>query len=175
LQVDSYEERAIALEKIIQVVKSYIRSSLSSPSSDTSPTLSDHSNTVVTDQQHQIITSNEDDEYSKQLFYYLLTILRLSISCPYSDVRQTFKELLIGLKVIGVKKFLFHALKILNCINRKLHRYLFQKQNINHLLILFLFMIYFHWNQIHHQHMKQQLLIQDHLIYLFLHGHIQIH
>ncbi|KAI7891972.1 PA26 p53-induced protein-domain-containing protein [Mucor mucedo] len=90
LQVDNYEDRGTALEKIIQVVKSYIRSSLS-PSITTSPTLSDHS---VTDH----ILNNQDDEYSKQLFYYLLTILRLSITCPYADVRQTFKDLLIGLK-----------------------------------------------------------------------------
>lgn len=90
LQVDNYEDRACALEKIIQVVKSYIRSSLSPIT--TSPTLSDHS---VTDHTIQC----EDDEYSKQLFYFLLTILRLSISCPYADVRQTFKHLLIGLKV----------------------------------------------------------------------------
>lgn len=41
----------------------------------------------------------QDDEYSEQLFYYLLTILRLSVTCPYADVRQTFKDLLNVLKV----------------------------------------------------------------------------
>lgn len=94
LQVDNYEDRVTAVEKIIQVVKSYIRSSLS-PSSGASPALSDQSSSLISDH----ILSDVDEEYSKQLFYYLLTILRLSISCPYSDVRQTFKDLLIGLKV----------------------------------------------------------------------------
>ncbi|CAO3649238.1 unnamed protein product [Mucor hiemalis] len=93
LQVDNYEDRVTAVEKIIQVVKSYIRSSLS-PSSGASPALSDQSSSLISDH----ILSDVDEEYSKQLFYYLLTILRLSISCPYSDVRQTFKDLLIGLK-----------------------------------------------------------------------------
>ena len=90
LQVENYEDRSLALEKIIQVVKSYIRSSFSP--STASPALSDQSFTISE-------KSTQDEEYSKQLFYYLLTILRLSISCPYSDVRQTFKDLLVGLKV----------------------------------------------------------------------------
>lgn len=113
LQVENYEDRATALEKIIQVVKSYIRSSLSPASSTTSPTLSDpapgltataaqeDSDTTVS---HTTSAENEEDEYSKQLFYYLLTIKRLSISCPYADVRQTFKDLLLGLKVSCRKK-----------------------------------------------------------------------
>jgi hypothetical protein len=109
--VDNYEDRNLALEKIIQVVKSYIRSSIS-PSSTVSPALSDHSipDHISNDEDN----NSSDDEYSKQLFYYLLTILRLSISCPYSDVRQTFKDLLIGLKVRKYKYFLTYA----NLINK---------------------------------------------------------
>jgi hypothetical protein len=93
LQVDCYEERALALEKIIQVVKSYIRSSLSPCSATASPNLSDSQ--LMLDE----LLLDDYGEYSEQLFYYLLTILRLSITCPYSDVRQTFQGLLSGLKV----------------------------------------------------------------------------
>ena len=93
LQVDNYEERVLALEKIIQVVKSFVRSSLSPCSNTTSPSLSDTP-------EHSLQAYHQDDEeYNEQLLYYLLTILRLSYTCPYSDVRQTFQGLLTGLKV----------------------------------------------------------------------------
>lgn len=39
-------------------------------------------------------TEVEADGTDEQLQYFLLTILRLSITCPFSDVRQTFRELL---------------------------------------------------------------------------------
>ncbi|CEP07939.1 hypothetical protein [Parasitella parasitica] len=92
LQVDNYEERVLALEKIIQVVRSFVRSSLSPSSNTTSPSLSDSPvhNLHLYDQ--------DDEEYSEQLLYYLLTILRLAYTCPYSDVRQTFQEALTALK-----------------------------------------------------------------------------
>ncbi|KAI8091427.1 PA26 p53-induced protein-domain-containing protein [Gilbertella persicaria] len=90
LQVDSYEDRAAALEKIIQVIKSYVRSSLSPSSSAASPNLSDSI--------QELEESRQDEDFGAQLFYYLLTILRLSLTCPYSDVRQTCRDLLTGLK-----------------------------------------------------------------------------
>lgn len=49
----------------------------------------------------------DNDEYSEQLLYYLLTILRLSITCPYADVRQTFKELLSILKVVVYRVYAY--------------------------------------------------------------------
>ncbi|KAG1055987.1 hypothetical protein G6F43_002096 [Rhizopus delemar] len=107
LQIESFEDRALALEKIIQVVKSFIRSSSSrsslsplSTSNATSPTAI--INGCVTEEvetaEQQKNEEEDNDEYSEQLLYYLLTILRLSITCPYADVRQTFKELLSILK-----------------------------------------------------------------------------
>jgi hypothetical protein len=98
LQVESQQERDGGLDKIIQVVKSYIRSSRSplSPSVNTSPALTDKAHSpYLTDTS----TAADDDEYSEQLFYFLLTIVRLSVTCPYADVRKTFKELLKSLEV----------------------------------------------------------------------------
>ncbi|CAO3613747.1 unnamed protein product [Mucor fragilis] len=92
LQVDNYEERVLALEKIIQVVKSFIRSSLSPSTNTTSPCLSD------SPEQTLQLYDQGGEEYSEQLLYYLLTILRLSYTCPYSDVRQTFQDLLSSLR-----------------------------------------------------------------------------
>lgn len=106
LQVESFEDRALALEKIIQVVKSFIRSSSSrsslSPSATsnaTSPTAVMNTYIAEEDIEQPEGEKEQDDEYSEQLFYYLLTILRLSVTCPYADVRQTFKDLLNVLKV----------------------------------------------------------------------------
>ncbi|RUS27404.1 hypothetical protein BC938DRAFT_483303 [Jimgerdemannia flammicorona] len=42
---------------------------------------------------------NEQDEIYEQLQHYLLTILRLSVTCPFKDVRQAFMELLKKLQV----------------------------------------------------------------------------
>lgn len=103
LQVKDMEDRLLALEKVFQVIKSYIRSSLSPSSKTTSPNLSDTNNT------YPDISSMVDEEYdysdnnidvNEQIFYYSLTLLRLSMTCPYIDIRQSCKEFLIGLKVI---------------------------------------------------------------------------
>ncbi|CAO3699339.1 unnamed protein product [Rhizopus stolonifer] len=102
LQVESFEERALALEKIIQVVKSFIRSSSRSSLSPLSKSNATSPTTVMNHclEETEAEQNNEEDndEYSEHLSYYLLTILRLSITCPYADVRQTFKELLSILK-----------------------------------------------------------------------------
>lgn len=94
------EDRLLALEKVFQVVRSYIRSSLSPSSKSTSPNLSD--NPMVTELAVSSFT-DEDYDYSddihEQIFYYLLTLLRLSMTCPYNDIRQSCKDFLIGLKV----------------------------------------------------------------------------
>lgn len=42
---------------------------------------------------------NEQEEIYEQLQHYLLTILRLSMTCPFKDVRQAFTELLRKLQV----------------------------------------------------------------------------
>lgn len=47
----------------------------------------------------ELLEDRQDQDFGEQLFYYLLTILRLSLTCPYSDVRQTFRDLLVGIKV----------------------------------------------------------------------------
>ncbi|KAI7905181.1 PA26 p53-induced protein-domain-containing protein [Cokeromyces recurvatus] len=114
LQTEIFEERILALEKIIQVVKSYIRSSSNSnnnshTSPSSSPNLIDTSITTMTtnvlqqeEVEEDVVIGDEDennsDYYNEQLFYYLLTILRLSVTCPYSDVRQSCKDFLSSLK-----------------------------------------------------------------------------
>lgn len=130
LQVESSEERQAALEKIIQVVKSYVRVVVRSPYSTTSsevPTTP----TTQQQQQHHVSSSSpssphhhhhhhhcnnfndtsdsetdhasithdlsydpSSDNEESNLRYYLLTMLRLAYTCPFSDVRQAFKEFL---------------------------------------------------------------------------------
>ncbi|KAI8878525.1 hypothetical protein K501DRAFT_325973 [Backusella circina FSU 941] len=97
LQVDSQQDRDNGLEKIIQVVKSYIRSSRS-PLSPSSPSLTDKVHSPYLTDTSITANNSNDDEYSEQLFYFLLTIVRLSVTCPYADVRKTFKELLKSLE-----------------------------------------------------------------------------
>ncbi|KAG0168863.1 Sestrin-1 [Apophysomyces sp. BC1034] len=118
LQVESQPERQAALEKIIQVVKSYMRLARS-PFSPVKTSISSAESTAPTTPPAAAITSIETSEEAgcrnsheeqqpgptepaelevggtdEQLQYFLLTILRLSITCPFSDVRQTFRELL---------------------------------------------------------------------------------
>ncbi|KAI9280371.1 PA26 p53-induced protein-domain-containing protein [Sporodiniella umbellata] len=97
LQVESFEERALALEKIIQVVKSFIRSSSHSPVSS-SNAASPIAVTVSGLEETELEVEVGEEDSSEFLSYYLLTILRLSYTCPYADVRQTFQELLSILK-----------------------------------------------------------------------------
>lgn len=125
LQVESSEERQAALEKIIQVVKSYVRVVVRSPYSTTSSevpttptTQQDHlhvqSSPASPEQQHDCNNLNDtsdsetdhasithdlsydpsSDNEESNLRYYLLTMLRLAYTCPFSDVRQAFKEFL---------------------------------------------------------------------------------
>ncbi|KAI7881398.1 PA26-domain-containing protein [Lichtheimia hyalospora FSU 10163] len=128
LQVESSEERQAALEKIIQVAKSYVRVVIRSPYSTTSsevpttPTTQQHHHHVSSSspsspqQQHHHHCSNfndtsdsetdhasithdlsydpSSDNEESNLRYYLLTMLRLAYTCPFSDVRQAFKEFL---------------------------------------------------------------------------------
>lgn len=125
LQVESSEERQAALEKIIQVVKSYVRVVVRSPYSTTSsevpttPTTQHQQHHVRSspaspEQQHDCNNLNDtsdsetdhasithdlsydpsSDNEESNLRYYLLTMLRLAYTCPFSDVRQAFKEFL---------------------------------------------------------------------------------
>ncbi|KAI8084711.1 PA26 p53-induced protein-domain-containing protein [Halteromyces radiatus] len=109
LQVDSFTERQVSLEKIIQVAKSYMRMAQSpfSPIKSTSTSqLSDNrqpdnSNSTTTksiSQTHDDInapmTCSETGGQDEELQYFLLTILRLSYTCPFRDVRQTFQQFL---------------------------------------------------------------------------------
>lgn len=163
LQVDNYEERVLALEKIIQVVKSFVRSSLSPSSNTTSPCLSDLPEHILQ------LCDQDGEEYSEQLLYYLLTILRLSYTCPYSDVRQTFQDLLSGLKVSGYYKSVYVMGHLCRYIYRKQQALSYQNLDINHLLILFHCTIFSLLNQTPHHHpiMLFTLALQ---IYLSHHG-----
>ncbi|KAI8065745.1 PA26 p53-induced protein-domain-containing protein [Gongronella butleri] len=64
LQVDSLSDRQTSLDKIIQVVKSLVRH------------------------------LEHDKDVEPELQYYLLTMLRLSYTCPFVDVRHTFQSFL---------------------------------------------------------------------------------
>lgn len=148
LQVDSYTERQASLEKIIQVVKSYMRMSQATtppmksvlPTTTTStspidvPSTNKRQSTVATatssstadaDMDGTTIDTTEtpnatatarintksihpayDDISSppmtyteivgphEELHYFLLTMLRLSYTCPFRDVRQAFQQFL---------------------------------------------------------------------------------
>lgn len=125
LQVDSYGERQVALEKIIQVVKSYMRMAKSpfSPVKNTVITAHPPSTTETAQQAaddasltidttgspntattHLIPQTNDDttapmdllqtNGSDEELQYFLLTMLRLSYTCPFRDVRLTFQQFL---------------------------------------------------------------------------------
>lgn len=136
LQTDNAQERAQALEHILEVTKSYIHaayppnspSKASATSTDTSaPNTPNpgHSNfddgylnernskpdqhrngfqnqndaLAVSDPETELSNDPETEEAAEQLHNYLLTILRLSVTCPFRDVRKTFKDFLRKLKV----------------------------------------------------------------------------
>ncbi|CAO3587242.1 unnamed protein product [Absidia cylindrospora] len=133
LQVDSYTERQASLEKIIQVVKSYMRTAKTafSPIKNTSlskstagETSHQHSdqdkatnsinlslandtteapngvttNTSTVPQTYDDIpapmTCLEIGGPDEELQYFLLTMLRLSYTCPFRDVRLAFQQFL---------------------------------------------------------------------------------
>lgn len=145
LQVESSEERQAALEKIIQVAKSYVRVVIRSPYSTTSsevpttPTtqqqnhhISSSSSPSSPQQQHHHHCSNfndtsdsetdhasithdlsydpSSDNEESNLRYYLLTMLRLAYTCPFSDVRQAFKEFLQMTNVSVILVFLMETI-----------------------------------------------------------------
>jgi hypothetical protein len=49
----------------------------------------------------ELSSDPETEEAAEKLHNYLLTIVRLSITCPFRDVRKTFKDFLRKLKVCG--------------------------------------------------------------------------
>lgn len=134
LQSECVDERREALEKILEVAKSYLRLarspfSANSPETPATPPTSSNASkrpfspsspsfplshqqkapiahegatgnvydaeTYDNDEEHQ----EEDDWTDEQLQYFLLTMLRLAYSCPFNDVRQTFKDFLQMLAV----------------------------------------------------------------------------
>lgn len=132
LQTDNAQERAQALEHILEVTKSYIHaayppnspSKASATSTDTSAPNTpnpahanfdegylnerksdqhdgfQHQNDALTvsDPETELSNDPETEEAAEQLHNYLLTILRLSVTCPFRDVRKTFKDFLRKLK-----------------------------------------------------------------------------
>ncbi|CAO3641073.1 unnamed protein product [Cunninghamella blakesleeana] len=147
LQTENTAERQVALEKIIQVVKLYMRmvptkidsTTISADTqqqqqeeqkgkeieeieeeekerehnnnrnnNDTSnltekigieekePHRTDHSKKELHDDNEDpsFILSSEKDSIEEELQYFLLTMLRLSYTCPFRDVRQTFQRFL---------------------------------------------------------------------------------
>ncbi|ORZ01761.1 PA26 p53-induced protein-domain-containing protein [Syncephalastrum racemosum] len=116
---ESPEDRQEALEKILQVVKSFVRvarSPFSSSSPNTPPSNAESplhnkpdtpTNTTHFDltelATHQLL--HDEDAVGgadEQLQYFLLTMLRLSLTCPFKDVRHTFKHFLQTLKANGI-------------------------------------------------------------------------
>ncbi|KAL0097081.1 PA26 p53-induced protein-domain-containing protein [Phycomyces blakesleeanus] len=94
LQVESVGERREALEKIIQVVKSFMRVARS-PFSPLAADLSPVEHTTADQTREEMRKEEEDDGGTdEQLQYLLLTMLRLSLTCPFSDVRQACQEFL---------------------------------------------------------------------------------
>ena len=123
LQVDDPVERQAALEKIIQVVKSYMRvarspfspvknsaSSTDSTAPTTPPTVESPATAgasrpaVVHDELQDNVTCEEAGGTDEQIQYFLLTMLRLSYTCPFRDVRQAFTEFL---QITTVRIFYF--------------------------------------------------------------------
>ncbi|KAG2182629.1 hypothetical protein INT44_005608 [Umbelopsis vinacea] len=130
LQSDDPDDRAIALERIIDVTKSYIHaayppnspSKASAASTDTSAPntpnpgqshfdgyLYEQEKTFpqqpsvetlrdLSDDSAELPSDPETEEAAEKLHNYLLTIVRLSITCPFRDVRKTFKDFLRKLK-----------------------------------------------------------------------------
>ncbi|KAH8552284.1 PA26 p53-induced protein-domain-containing protein [Umbelopsis sp. PMI_123] len=129
LQSDNPDDRAIALERIIDVTKSYIHaayppnspSKASAASTDTSapntpnpgqsnfngylyeqdkgfPQTSVERLQEFSENDTELPSDPETEEAAENLHNYLLTIVRLSITCPFRDVRKTFKDLLRKLK-----------------------------------------------------------------------------
>ncbi|GAB5587688.1 hypothetical protein Unana1_02588 [Umbelopsis nana] len=131
LQTDNADDRALVLERIIEVTKSYIHaayppnspSKASTTSTDTSapntpnpgqpnfdhyldekknnqPTFqsSEEDPAHVSESESNISSDPETEEAAEQLHNYLLTLLRLSVTCPFRDVRKTFKDFLRKLK-----------------------------------------------------------------------------
>ncbi|KAI9029944.1 PA26 p53-induced protein-domain-containing protein [Phycomyces nitens] len=95
LQVESVGERREALEKIIQVVKSFMRvarSPFSPLAADLSPV--EHPTTDQTREEMRKEEEDDDGGTDEQLQYLLLTMLRLSLTCPFGDVRQACQEFL---------------------------------------------------------------------------------
>ncbi|KAI9322851.1 PA26 p53-induced protein-domain-containing protein, partial [Dichotomocladium elegans] len=115
IQSESAEERQAALEKIIQVVKSFVRvarspysvSSVEAPATPPSPAIpphfypapsvkyddeTDHANLAHDSLAYDDNCGANDD--SANLRYYLLSMLRLAYTCPFGDVRQAFRAFL---------------------------------------------------------------------------------
>lgn len=136
LQTDNADDRALVLERIIEVTKSYIHaayppnspSKASTTSTDTSapntpnpdqpnfdhyldekkdnqPTFqsSEEDPVHVSESESNISSDPETEEAAEQLHNYLLTLLRLSVTCPFRDVRKTFKDFLRKLKVCATQ------------------------------------------------------------------------
>jgi hypothetical protein len=132
LQTDNADDRAVALERIIEVTKSYIHaayppnspSKASTTSTDTSAPntpnpgqpefngylyerknrsfqTNEEDPVRVSESESNITSDPETEEAVEQLHNYLLTLLRLSITCPFRDVRKTFKDFLRKLQVCG--------------------------------------------------------------------------
>lgn len=107
LQSDNQRTRYHTLQKIFSLIRSYALTSvpktdLQNPidrdrlklvnaelSSSPESTEADEDNTLPSEE-----TRLEVEEAAEQLHLYLLTLLRLSISCPYYDVRQRCKRFL---------------------------------------------------------------------------------
>lgn len=83
LYTDSVEQRAIALDNVVNLVRGWASISFARQSSS--------------------IVATPGEETELLLRHHLLIILRMSINCPFSDVRQRFAALLLELRQSNVR------------------------------------------------------------------------
>jgi hypothetical protein len=107
LQSDNQRTRYYTLQKIFSLVRSYALTSVpkaslpnqmdGAPMKMENTEVSSSPESTEADQDNNLPsedTSLEVEEAAEQLHLYLLTLLRLSVSCPYFDVRQRCKRFL---------------------------------------------------------------------------------
>lgn len=76
-----------------------------------------HPEIVVTALNDEYDYTDDSIDINEQIFYYLITLLRLSMTCPYIDIRQSCKDFLIGLKVKFYYKLnINNPLPLCNCL-----------------------------------------------------------
>jgi hypothetical protein len=112
IYTETPEQRRMTMENIISVVRSWVKSTAdaaSSPSamvpSDVLPSAGSHSSYTTSSFSPDATRFDPEtaEETRHLLRVHLLIILRMSLNCPFVDVRQTFGEFLSELKSQGYR------------------------------------------------------------------------